>query len=101
LAFPCNSFHQEPLENTGIQDYVRGKGATFPVLGKLACEEGRKSAPLYLYLRDYLSGGLLGKSLKWNYTKFLCDANGIPVRRLGPAENPFSFESDIVKLLNE
>lgn len=101
LAFPCNSFKQEPLDNAGIQEYARGKGATFPVLGKLGCEEGNQSHPLYLYLRDYLSGGVLGKTLKWNYTKFLCDADGIPVKRLGPAQNPFSFENDIVELLRK
>jgi len=101
LAFPCNSFKQEPLDNAGIVAYTRGKGATFPILGKIACEEGANTAPLYQYLRDYLSGGLTGKTLKWNYTKFLCNAEGIPIRRLGPLDNPLSFEKDIVKLLEK
>ena len=101
LAFPCNSFKQEPLDHAGIKSYFASKGATFPVLGKIACEEGNDSAPLYLYLRDYLSGGITGKALKWNYTKFLCNAEGIPVKRLGPMQNPLSFEKDIVSLLEK
>jgi hypothetical protein len=34
-----------------------------------------------------------------NFAKFLCDANGIPVKRYGPKKNPLSFESDIISLL--
>jgi len=101
LAFPCNSFNQEPLSNEGIKEYVQGKGAKFPVLGKIECENKDQTAPIYLYLRDYLSGGVLGKTLKWNYTKFLINAEGIPIRRLGPLDNPLSFEKDIVKLLEK
>lgn len=34
-----------------------------------------------------------------NFAKFLCDSNGIPIKRFAPNENPLSFEEDIVSLL--
>ncbi|CAN0439097.1 unnamed protein product, partial [Hapterophycus canaliculatus] len=38
-------------------------------------------------------------AIKWNFTKFLCDAEGVPVKRFGPTESPFTFEQDIAALL--
>lgn len=102
LAFPCNNFgQQEPGTNEEILAYARNKGATFPVFGKLECENGDITHPLYKYLRASVSGGMLGQALKWNYTKFLCDAAGVPVKRYGPMQNPLSFEQDIAELLKK
>jgi len=100
LAFPCNNFgSQEPGANAEVLEFAKGKGATFPILGKLECENGAKTAPLYEFLKQDLSGGVLGQTLKWNFTKFLCDAEGVPVKRFGPQESPLSFESHIKALL--
>lgn len=39
MAFPCNNFgSQEPGSNAEILTFAKGKGATFPVFGKLECE---------------------------------------------------------------
>ncbi|KAJ1422623.1 hypothetical protein B484DRAFT_399000, partial [Ochromonadaceae sp. CCMP2298] len=36
LAFPCNNFgSQEPGANAEVLEFAKGKGATFPILGKL------------------------------------------------------------------
>ena len=44
LAFPCNNFgSQEPGSNEEILAFAKGKGATFPVLGKLECENSDKT----------------------------------------------------------
>lgn len=100
LAFPCNNFgSQEPGTNEEILAYARNKGATFTIMGKLECENGVKTHPLYQYLRTSCSGGMLGQALKWNYTKFLCNSEGVPVKRYGPMQSPFSFEADISALL--
>lgn len=100
LAFPCNDFlSQEPGTNEEVLAYVQSKNVTFPVLGKLACERGSASHPLYCYLKNTVGGGILGKQLKWNFTKFLCDANGVPVKRAGPTDSPLTMEKDIVALL--
>ena len=100
LAFPCNNFGgQEPGTNQEILDFANSKDATFPLFGKLECEhaDSEKTHPIYRYLR----GKFGGASLKWNFAKFLCDANGIPVSKYSPWE-PFSkIEADIVQLLRK
>lgn len=101
LAFPCNNFGaQEPGSNSDVLKFAKSKGATFPVLGKVECENGDQTHPLFVYLKEKQGGGLLGSALKWNFTKFLCNSEGVPVKRYGPQESPLSFESDIVKLLD-
>lgn len=37
--------------------------------------------------------------LKWNFAKFLCNAEGVPVKRFAPDDAPFGFEADIVSFL--
>jgi glutathione peroxidase len=101
LAFPCNNFgNQEPGYNEAILSYARSeKAATFPVMGKLECDNGEQTHPLYKFLKSSLSGGVLGSGLKWNFAKFLCDAEGRPVKRYSPLYNPSSIEADILPLL--
>lgn len=102
LAFPCNNFRsQEPGLNEDIVTFARNKGAEFPVLNKLDCGSHDEASPLYQYLTNTLGGGLWGKSLKWNFHKFLCDADGIPIKRFGPLDNPLSLVKDVVALLEQ
>jgi len=98
LAFPCNQFGgQEPGTNEQIKEFARSKGATFKMFDKIDVN-GKTAHPLFLYLRKELKG-TLGSSVKWNFTKFLCDRNGKPIKRFGPPTKPMSFEQDIVELL--
>jgi len=53
---------------------------------------------LFQYLRNELSG-VMGNKIKWNFTKFLVDANGIPVERYAPTTKPQDLEKDIDKIL--
>jgi len=100
LAFPCNQFgKQEPGTNQQIREFAKSKGATFPIFDKIDVN-GKNAHPLFVFLRSRLTG-LLGSSIKWNFTKFLCDRTGIPIKRFGPPTKPFSFEEDIRKLLQE
>lgn len=101
LAFPCNNFGgQEPGTNEEVQEFAKSKGATFPVLGKLECDNGDKTDPLYQFLKGSLPTGVLGQGLKWNFAKFLCDSKGVPVQRYLPTTSPLAIEKDILKLLN-
>jgi len=59
---------------------------------------GAFASPVFQYLKANLSG-LLGQSVKWNFAKFLTDANGRPVKRYGPHVDPKSIRKDILKLL--
>jgi len=101
LAFPCNQFgKQEPGTNEEIKQFVKEKFSVgFPVFDKINVN-GKDAHPIFSFLRSQLSG-VLGSSVKWNFTKFLCDRRGVPVKRFGPPSKPFSFEDDIIKLLAE
>lgn len=99
LAFPCNDFGgQEPGSNSEVAAFAKGKGATFPILGKVACEK-EATVPVYKYLKTSKKGPLGAETLLWNFAKFLCDADGVPIKRFPPTSSPLSFEADIVKLL--
>jgi len=44
--------------------------------------------------------GLLGTTaIKWNFTKFLINKEGIPIKRYSPTTSPNSIEPDIKALL--
>jgi glutathione peroxidase len=55
---------------------------------------------LYKYLTEKVTGLLGTKSIKWNFTKFLIDKNGIPIDRYGSMASPEGISEDIEKLLN-
>ena len=96
LAFPCNNFGgQEPGSNADVAKYVQGRGATFTVVGKIECDNGDKTHPVYRELMDATDGQGLG----WNFHKFLCDANGSPVLR--SSKDPEALIPDIEKLLGK
>jgi len=98
LAFPCNQFgKQEPGTNEQIKAFAASKGATFRIFDKIEVN-GKNTHPLFLFLRKELKG-TLGSSVKWNFTKFLCDKTGKPQKRFGPPTKPLSFEQDIVDML--
>ncbi len=70
-------------------------------MGKLECDNGDMTHPLYKYLKSSIDGGILGSGLKWNFAKFLVDANGVPVQRYLPIKNPSDLEKDIEELLSK
>lgn len=82
LAFPCNQWAQEPSCETDLKEFVRKKKINYPFLGKVNVN-GKDSIPLYKFLKSKQSG-TFGHAIKWNFTKFLCDRDGQPVKRYGP-----------------
>jgi len=44
-------------------------------------------------------GGLLGNSIKWNFTKFLVDRAGTVRARFAPTTKPESLARDVAELL--
>jgi glutathione peroxidase len=101
LAFPCDQFaHQEPGTNEEIQSFCQlNYGVTFPVFAKIDVN-GSKAHPLYQYLRSQ-QGGLLGDSIKWNFTKFLVGRDGNVVSRSAPAVAPEKMAEEIQALLSQ
>ncbi|CAE6450074.1 unnamed protein product [Rhizoctonia solani] len=99
LGFPCNQFReQEPVQDSEMQETCQiNFGVTFPLLGKIDVN-GEDADPLYRYLKQE-APGFFGSSIKWNFTKFLVDAEGRVVKRYSPATKPQKFEAHIQKLL--
>lgn len=102
LAQPCNQFgKQEPLDGQALLDEIRNKyKAKFEVFEK-ADVNGKNATPLFKFLQDHPNcPGILGfNGIKWNFSKFLVDKNGLPVKRWAPKDEPFKMEKEIQKLL--
>ena len=99
LGFPCNQFGaQEPGDATQISQFCETNYAvSFPMFAKVDVN-GSNAHPLYRYL-THEKFGLLGPSIKWNFTKFLIDRSGEPVARFAPQTKPDELEAPIRKLL--
>jgi glutathione peroxidase len=99
LGFPCNQFgSQEPGNAAQIEQFCESNYAvTFPMFAKIDVN-GNNAHPLYQYLKDEKSG-LLGPSIKWNFTKFLVDRSGKVVARHAPTARPESLTREIEALL--
>ena len=99
LDFPCNQFgHQAPGSDEEIHEFCTGKYKTkFDQFAKINVN-GKDEDPLYTYLKSK-KGGLLGKNIKWNFTKFLVDKEGNVVKRYEPMTKPEDIEKDIIALL--
>lgn len=100
LGFPCNQFmNQDPGSNEEIQNFCQvNYGVTFPMFAKLDVN-GADAHPLYEYLKKAAPGALGMKAIKWNFTKFLVDAQGNVVKRFEPNVEPADIASDIEALL--
>jgi glutathione peroxidase len=99
LGFPCNQFaNQEPESNANMEQACKlNFGVTFPLFEKIDVN-GPGTHPVFRLLKRRL-GGLLGSRIKWNFTKFLLDADGRPVRRFALVTKPAAIEPYIQKLL--
>ena len=99
LGFPCNQFGaQEPGDARQIGEFCTSNYAiTFPMFAKVDVN-GASAHPLYNYLKSAKSG-LLGPSIKWNFTKFLVDRSGQVVARHAPTARPEGLRKEIEALL--
>lgn len=100
LGFPCNQFgSQEKGSSEDIEEFCQiNYGVSFPMFEKIEVN-GKNAHPVYKYLKSKLSGGLLGSSIKWNFTKFVIDKNGNPVKRFAPTATPKKIEKYIETIL--
>lgn len=94
LGFPCNQFgHQEPGCEVDIKEFIKKNGVEWDMFAKVDVN-GDDAIPLYHWLKDK-QGGTLIDAIKWNFTKFLVNKQGLPVSRYAPNKNPLEFEGDI------
>ena len=101
VGFPCDQFaHQEPGDDEQIAQFCEiNFGVTFP-LSKKVNVNGEDADPLFKYLKSR-TRGLLGNSVKWNFTKFLISRDGKRIERYAPVTTPESLDKKIANLLAE
>ncbi len=99
LGFPCNQFGgQEPDAADKVASQCKlNFGVSFPIMEKIEVN-GENEHKLYTHLKKEKSG-LLGSSIKWNFTKFLIDRDGKVVKRFAPKTEPKNIGKYIEKLL--
>ena len=99
LGFPCNQFgRQEPGSAEQIAAFCASTyEVTFPMFDKIDVN-GAKAHPLYQHLKG-AKAGLLGPSIKWNFTKFVVDRAGKVVARHAPTARPEGLRLEIEALL--
>ena len=105
LFFPSNSYGQEYSDNDQIREFIRGKlgdcadSQNYHIF-ELSNVYGSKKNPVFEYLTNALKGTFFNAP-KWNFTKFLIDPQGTPIKRLAPNDLPSNFEKDLDKFLSE
>ena len=101
LGFPSNQFReQEPKSNKEILFFCQGTyDVHFDMFAKIDVN-GDNAIPLYKYLKNEKRGIFWTEAIKWNFTKFLVDAQGNVVERYGSATKPASITEDIEALLD-
>ncbi|PJZ70980.1 glutathione peroxidase [Leptospira perolatii] len=99
LGFPCDQFgHQEPGSDKEIQSFCQvNYGVNFPLFKKIEVN-GDKTHPVFQFLKNQ-APGILGKSIRWNFTKFLIDKQGKVVKRFAPTTTPEKIDKEIKELL--
>ena len=97
-GFPCNQFgNQEPGNSKEIAEgCLINYGVSFQIFGKIDVN-GSNTHPLFGYLKKQLSG-FWGGRIKWNFTKFVIDRSGKPVKRFAPWTTPQQMEKALVEL---
>lgn len=98
LGFPSDQFKQELSSGEEATEFCRlDYGVTFP-MHEMIKVNGAEAHPLFKHLSSEAKG-LLGQSVKWNFTKFLVDRDGNVIKRYAPQDSPTKAEDDIAKLL--
>ena len=101
LGFPCDQFaHQEPGDDAQIAQFCEiNFGVTFPLMKKIDVN-GDNADPVFKFLKSK-TRGLLGSSVKWNFTKFLISRDGTLIERFAPVTTPESLDKKIADWLAE
>ena len=121
LDFPCNQFgNQAPGTDEEIHDFCALKYDTsFDQFAKIDVN-GENELPLYTFLKDAIGEDTISgvknklamkavkkisktakdkKDIKWNFTKFLVDKEGVVVGRYSPTYKPEDMEEKIKELI--
>ena len=99
IGFPCNQFaSQDPGSDSEIEGFCQlNYGVTFQIMKKVDVN-GSDAHPIFVYLKEQ-TRGLLGSSIKWNFTKFLISRDGKTIKRYAPITKPEKLAKDIEAML--
>ena len=119
LDFPCNQFLQQaPGTDEEISEFCTlNYDTTFPRFAKIDVN-GEQAHPLFAYLKEQpakeaedeesksfstkismLGYKMMGRDIKWNFTKFLIDRDGNVAARFASVRKPEALDADVAKLL--
>lgn len=89
VGLPCNQFGgQEPGTSDEIAEFCSATyGVTFPMSEKVEVN-GADRHPVYEALVDTQDEVGEGGDIRWNFEKFVIDADGTPVARFSPQVTP-------------
>ncbi len=101
LGFPCDQFgHQEPGDAREIRNFCSlNYEVSFPLFAKIDVN-GANTHPVYSQLKAQAPGIFGSRKVKWNFTKFLIDADGNVVKRFAPVTKPEVLTTEIAALLS-
>lgn len=100
LGFPCNQFGgQEPGSEKEIKEFCSANyGVKFPMFSKVDVKGENKSA-LYKLLTDKSKTPVSQGEIRWNFEKFLIDANGTVVKHYRSKDKPEEIAKDVQKVM--
>ena len=101
LDFPCNQFaNQAPGSDEEIHEFCTSNyNINFTQFSKIDVN-GENESELYTFLKTK-KRSLLGRDIKWNFTKFLINKNGKVIDRFSPNTKPEKIKNAIEKLLSD
>lgn len=97
LGFPCNQFaNQEPGDEKSISEgCLLNYGVSFEMFSKIDVN-GKNAHPIFKFLKQELKN-FWGSKIKWNFTKFLIDNTGKPIKRFSPTTHPDKIDDFLSK----
>ena len=92
VGVPCNQFaDEEPGTPDEIAEFCTSSfGVTFPLTEKVRVN-GKRRHPLYATLTSTPDDGGYRGDVRWNFEKFLINAQGAAVARFEPGMTPHDF----------
>jgi glutathione peroxidase len=101
IAFPSNSFNQEPINDVAEIKKTACSTAEveFPFMGKIEVN-GENASPLWKWLQKEKTGFMFTAFIKWNFTSFLCDAEGKVVERFSPGMSYADIDAKLAALVD-
>lgn len=93
VGFPANDFmSQEPGSNDEIAEFCKKNyGVSFPMMAKISVK-GDEMHPVYQFLTEKKYNGLEDSKVKWNFQKYLINADGQLEKVIPPTTKPDDAE---------